>query len=144
MKYISLLFCVFFIGTPVLLSASAIMGADLTWENLGNDSFKVTTTVYRDCNNSSTSVSNRLEIASSCTTTTHLLTTTSATDITPVCDLQCNSCQSSACTFKYGVQKMVMSVIIDVSTHRNNSCCLLTSSWQDCCRSTSVTTGAAS
>ncbi len=45
-----LAFCLFFLFSALFrLSATHIVGGELTYRCLGNDSFEITLTVYRDC-----------------------------------------------------------------------------------------------
>lgn len=126
-------------------AGSSVWGADITWECLGNDSFKVILTVYSDCNG--TSFGSEV-LTAKCATNGVIISSDTTTpnnpiDITPVCSQGCTRCTSSGCTFKYGVQKLEYIYLIDLSNADSN-CCKVTLSWSTCCRSGSITTGAAS
>lgn len=113
--------------------ADHVIGGTIGWECVGKDSFKLELTAYRDCNGSSLT-SMILGLSTSCGTKNVVVTTTSSTDVTPVCDEQCTRCDSRGCTFKYGIQRIKASALIDVSSYRNNGCCELTLSFSQCCR----------
>lgn len=120
-----------------------VLGADITWENLGKDTFKATVAVYRDCSKSAT-INENLLVSTNCSNKTLSLSVQSRKDVTPICDLQCSNCSLSTCSFKYGIQKITMSTIVVTSDYRKNGCCNATISWNDCCRSQSITNGGAS
>ncbi|MEA3495571.1 MAG: hypothetical protein U9R42_05995, partial [Bacteroidota bacterium] len=137
---IALLISMFFISKP---AKSNIMGSDLTWTCIGQDSFLVKLTLYRDCNGSSFG---NVNVYIKCNTTnamidTLTLVTPTAIDITPTCNNSCSRCDSSSCTFPYGIEKYeyVGLLVFDTSL----SCCNIRMYFQGCCRNTNITTGAA-
>jgi hypothetical protein len=116
------------------------MGSDISWTCLGQDSFLVTLVVYRDCNGNTIGANS---IDFHCTTSGTLITSLSVypgtgVDITPVCNTSCTRCQSSGCSFPYGIQRYTMQGI--VSLNGAGSCCSITLSWAQCCRSSAITT----
>ena len=122
--------------------ATQIMGSDLTWRCVGQDSLLITLTVYRDCNGTAL---NSTPIIASCIQTgieiTRLtLNTVTPVDVTPVCNSGCTRCQSLSCSFPYGIQKYRMQGIIKLSGA--GSCCNIKLTWEQCCRNASITTGA--
>ncbi|MGB0431083.1 MAG: hypothetical protein ACPGLV_11460, partial [Bacteroidia bacterium] len=145
-----LLLLLFFSGAK----ADHFIGSDFTWECLGNDTFKITLTFYQDCNGCHFGERQTgctwelcrlpaLNITSNCGTKTATFTQVSHQDITPVCDEQCSRCTKCDCSFKFGIRKHVLTTLVYVGDHRKNGCCEFTISYQSCCRSTSITTGAA-
>lgn len=113
------------------------MGSQLDYKSLGNKKYLITLTAYRDCNSLQISGS-QLKAACSAGTQNFNLTLKSITDITGIN----NSCGvSSRCSgsFSYGFEKFVFESTIDLSSL---SCCEVILSWEQCCRSTSITTGA--
>ncbi|HCS20563.1 MAG TPA: hypothetical protein DIW47_08385 [Bacteroidetes bacterium] len=113
--------------------ASDIMGADMTYRCLGNDSFEFTTIVYKDCNANWTIPANTYNLfvsAIGCTYTQQTISPTlvSCVDITPVCDGYCTKCNStcnsntsnSSCSFPYGIEKLTFKAIVYLG---NTSCC---------------------
>lgn len=119
-----------------------VMGADISWECLGNDSFRVTTTVYRDCNGVALS-STPTSLRSTCGSMTLVNTKSSGKDITPICRGTQTRCASSSSSYKYGFQEYKLTSIVDLSSWRKSGCCGVTISWQQCCRNNGVTTGPA-
>lgn len=113
--------------------ASDIMGADMTYRCLGNDSFEFTTIVYKDCNANWTIPANTYNLfvsAIGCSFTPQTISPTlvSCVDITPVCAGYCTKCNStcnsntsnSSCSFPYGIEKLTFKAIIYLG---NTSCC---------------------
>ncbi|MEA3496475.1 MAG: hypothetical protein U9R42_10610, partial [Bacteroidota bacterium] len=138
---IALLISMFFINKP---AKSRIMGSDLTWTCIGQDSFLVKLTLYRDCNG--VQLPNTVSIPIKCKATNQLITTLTIakptpTDITPVCNSSCTRCQSSSCSFPYGIEQYTFQKLAVLSSA--GSCCELIMSFQMCCRNSSITTGAA-
>ncbi|MFY0673008.1 MAG: gliding motility-associated C-terminal domain-containing protein [Bacteroidia bacterium] len=134
--------------------ADHFIGSDFTWECLGNDTFKIILTFYQDCNGCHVGVRPTgctwelcglplLAINSSCGSKTANFTQKSHEDITPVCDEQCTRCTDCDCTFQFGIRKHVLETIVYLGTERKNGCCEFTMSYNSCCRSTAITTGAA-
>ncbi len=116
-----------------VVSASDIMGADITYRCLGNDSFEFTTVVYKDCNANWTIPANiyNLNVAAigcSFNAITAYPQLVSCKDITPVCVSSCSKCTNSCnastsnsnCTFPYGIEKLVFKTIIYLG---NTNCC---------------------
>jgi len=132
-KLYLLLFSMLLLAVPARLEASDIMGADMTYRCLGNDSFEFTTIVYKDCNAGWTIPANTYNLAVSAiscsfTQKTFYPQLVSCVDITPVCDGYCTKCTStcntnttnSSCSFPYGIEKLTFKVIIYLG---GTSCC---------------------
>jgi len=132
------------VGITSQTRATHIMGSDITWECLGNDSFEVTLSVYRDC----TGVGLNppvLDITcksggSAIGITKTLKGGVTVKDVTPVCESSCTQCSSSGCSFQYGIEKHTVTYIVDMS---NSNCCKVGFSYDGCCRSNKITTGLA-
>lgn len=132
-----------FLFTAFQGKATHVMGSDIAWECLGNDKYKVTVRVYRDCNGVNLS-NTRISFLGNCSgITTSTQTMSSGRDITPVCPGQCTRCSSRGCSFKYGVEEYKLTTTIDVSKFRKSGCCELTIAWSQCCRNGAITTGGA-
>ncbi len=114
-------------------SANDIMGADISYRCLGNDSFEFTCIVYKDCNANwqiPAGVYNLSVSANSCTMTPFTVSPQliSCVDITPICDGYCTKCNStcnsstsnSTCSFPYGIEKLTFRAIVYLG---NTSCC---------------------
>ncbi|MEX0967944.1 MAG: PKD domain-containing protein [Bacteroidia bacterium] len=125
--------------TPV--RADHIMGSDITYKCVGNDSFLVTITMYRDCNGCEVPPCQipNLQITSPCGTKSVSTTLTVGADITPVCKSSCTRCTNSSCSFPYGIQVYLFTTIV----HLPDTCCNYTLSWSSCCRNLTITTGLA-
>lgn len=124
-------------------NATHVMGADISWDSIGKDSFLIKVNIYRDCNGIQLSKSD-LTLSTNCGVVRLKTTMTSMGDVTPVCASTATRCQSRASTFKYGIQMFQLSAIYDASTHIKNGCCEATITWGQCCRNNAITTGAAS
>lgn len=105
------------------VNASHLMGSDLTWKCVGQDSFLEKLVVYIDCNGVAfTSSSVDVYCASSGTFLKSLnFSAGTPVDVTPVCNTSCSRCQSSACTFPYGINKYTMQGIVNLGIA--GSCC---------------------
>lgn len=120
-------------------------GADITWKCLGGDSFMVLVTIYRDCNGC-----NIIELGGPCaytllrvkpscgTSRVYYLNVMSVTDVTKVCSKSCSRCDTSTCGFAYGIQKIVLGKVINLST---DTCCDFTLSVNISARTSAITTG---
>lgn len=134
---------ILFLFTGNFANAFSAIGGDIAWECLGNDKYKITVTVYKDCN--STNLSNiRINFNGTCMgLNPSTQTMSSGRDITPVCPGQCSRCDSRGCSFQYGVEEYKLTTTLDVANYKKNGCCDVTISWTQCCRSGAITTGAA-
>jgi hypothetical protein len=135
------------ISVFLLISSQAfcthILGGGITWEQIGIDTFKVTATIYRDCNGINLSAT-PVTAFSNCGSKRLNTTRNGGEDITPVCEGQCSRCRSRGCSFKYGIEKIELTTIFITTQWRKNGCCDVTFTWSQCCRTSSITTGAAS
>jgi len=123
--------------------ASHLLGADLSWTCVGKDSFLVTVVIYRDCNGIPLGTPH---IPIRCIGTGQTINTLSITkpapiDITPLCESSCTRCQSTSCSFPYGIEKYVCTKLAVLSGA--GSCCKVSLVYQECCRNGTITTGAA-
>jgi len=127
----------------VNVQASDVAGAQITWQKVGTDSFLVTLTGYRDCNGIPfPTASVPVKCASTGQTViTITISKPSPVDITPVCGSSCTRCQSSSCSFPYGIEKYVFQKLVVLSGA--GSCCDLIMECSMGARSSSITTGAA-
>ena len=142
------LFLFLIIASIALLSvqksmATHMVGSDLSWTCVGQDSFIVNLTVYRDCNGVQIGAA---AVPIKCLTTGASITQVTITkptpiDITPKCGASCSRCQSYSCSFPYGIEKYVYTKLVVLSSA--GSCCKVVMSYSMCCRNSSITTGAA-
>jgi len=124
-------------------SATDVVGGQITWQKVGTDSFLVTLTGYRDCNGIAFP---DMTIPAKCLTTgtsfgSLSITKPSPVDITPTCGSSCTRCQSSSCSFPYGMQKYVYQKLLVLSNP--GSCCDIGLSCYLGNRPSTITTGAA-
>ena len=121
-------------------NASHLMGADITWTCVGQDSFLIKLVVYRDCNGITLGVS---PINFKCTSSGASITSLSINiptpiDITPVCNTSCTRCQSLSCSFPYGIHRYTMEAIAILNSA--GTCCNITISWDQSARNGAITT----
>lgn len=128
MKKRKILLLLFALFQWASLQATHLLGADLVWEVVGKDSFKITVNFYVDCNGTTPNATSIL-VKSTYGIDTIKPKLVGGTDITPICDDQCSRCDSSGCSFQYGIEHYQLIGIVDVSAHRKNSACELTFSW---------------
>jgi len=140
----------FIIASVVLLfltnnevKATHMMGSDITWTCIGKDSFMIKLVVYRDCNGVPLGTPS---IPIRCASNSQSITTVSISkpppvDITPTCGSSCTRCQSLSCSFPYGIEQYTFTKLVVLSNA--GSCCELTISYGECCRNSTITTGAA-
>ncbi|MBT7994405.1 MAG: PKD domain-containing protein [Bacteroidetes bacterium] len=133
--------------------ATHLMGSDLTWTCIGNDSFLIQLTIYRDCNGvnvGSASIPFKC-VSTGLTITTITIPRPVPTDITPVSVLGSNCsnssseiqtrCDNPSSTYPYGIEQYVYQKIVVLSGA--GSCCKVNMSWESCCRNLPITTGMA-
>ncbi|MEA3496018.1 MAG: PKD domain-containing protein, partial [Bacteroidota bacterium] len=130
---------IFLFNTEV--KSAWLFGADLSYTNIGQDSFIIKLVIYRDCNGAPTP--NTVHIPIKCKTTNQTITTVSITepvaiDITPVCSSECTRCQQGGCSFPFGIEKFEYQKFVVLNT----TCCELLLSYKDASRSSAITTGA--
>jgi gliding motility-associated-like protein len=136
--------------------ASHMMGSDITWKCIGKDSYKVTVTVYRDCNGIPLGAQNyNLKACKSNSTISVAAKMSKGLDITPVCKKSCTRCKKGSpnsypgnpsCSFQYGIEEFKfegMLYIGKLSPKVPSTCCEITLSWGQCCRNGSINTGGA-
>jgi len=152
---ISLVFSALFI--TINANATHFMGSEIQWECLGNNQYKVTVTIYKDCGGVKLG-SRTLDVK--CAQTGQIITTASQpakdpTEITRACqDIPCTTCkdnngnetwENGSCqNFPYGIAKYTFEYQIDLSSSNVPSgCCEVTLSVSGCCRDSDITTGGA-
>jgi hypothetical protein len=121
------------------LYASHILGGGISWEQIGIDTFKITATVYRDCNGVNLSAT-PVTAFSNCGSMRLNTKRNGGEDITPVCKDQCSKCDYPGCSFRYGIEKYELTTIFITTQWRKNGCCDVTLTWSDCCRPTNYST----
>lgn len=123
--------------------ATHVHGAELGWDYLGNNKYRVKAIVYDNCRGGGTLSNTRISFLGNCSgLMASTQTMSSAVDITPVCPGQCTGC-NSGCNFQYGIRKYELVTVLDVSRFKSNGCKIVSISWSQCCRSGSINTGGA-
>jgi hypothetical protein len=126
--------------SPKSVSASHLMGSDLTWTCIAQDQFLVKLVVYRDCNGILLSTA---PINFKCATSGQTIKTLSIgvgtpVDITPINNGSCTRCQDLSCSFPFGIQRYTMEAIVKLNGA--GSCCIIELTWHQCCRNYAITT----
>jgi len=142
-KFYKITAFILFIILPLIGKADHFIGSDLTWKCIGQDSFLVSLTIYRDCNGIPM---HPIAIVAKCASTGATITTLNISkpqgvDITPTCGSSCTRCQTSGCSFPYGIERYVFTSLLVLSNA--GSCCEIVMSFQSCCRNLTITTGIA-
>jgi gliding motility-associated-like protein len=129
---------------PTTSNATHVMGSDIRWKCLGNDSFEITVTVYRDCNGIQlgSTAPQVMPVGCSNTPPTVITSVSAPVDVTPnkgSC-VPCTRCDPGCptTTNPYGIQKREYKAIIYLG---NKTCCNWRISWTECCRNSNITTG---
>ena len=145
MKKIGTILCIVFCLSifSFQVKATHIMGAEFEWTCVGQDSFLIGLTIYRDCNyQPMTTASIPFKCSTSGSTiTTAYIATPPPIDITPTCAASCTRCQSSSCHFPYGIEEYKYTKLVVLSN--GGSCCNVRMSYSSCCRTSGITTGGA-
>jgi hypothetical protein len=143
MKKIFALSFIISIAIPGLINqanATHLSGGEITWTCVGQDSFLINLVIYGDCNSGAVATA---PIVFKCSTTGSNITTVTAVpgsgvDITPVCRTSCTRCQSKSCSFPYGINKYTIQCLVNLNSA--GSCCQVTASWEQCCRTSAIST----
>ncbi len=100
-------------------NATHIMGASITWDHVGKDSFEVELKVYRDCTGiqlSEPQVDIGCKSGSLGNVNTTELFYNGGRDVTPACQGQATECDSiSSGGFTFGMQEYTKRVLVDLS-----------------------------
>jgi gliding motility-associated-like protein len=123
---------------PKEVRASHIMGSDVQITCIGEDSFQVELSVFRDCQ-SPVALPPYLEVnySSSSTQCGGMMNVyrKSSEDITPVTCQQCTRCDPGCNSFSYGIEMHTYVGLLDFS---NYGCCEYTLSFEACCRNNAI------
>ncbi|MEL6190900.1 MAG: gliding motility-associated C-terminal domain-containing protein [Bacteroidota bacterium] len=117
--------------------ADHVIGADLTYECLGGNTYQFTLTVYRDCSGAFFTTPPELSFSSSCGfTTTQPTTFVGSEEISQLCptELINSTCNSGSPSALPGIEKYTYTV-----TQVLAPCADWTVSWNVCCRNQAVT-----
>lgn len=134
----AILFSVFSILLIQPVSATHIMGGEITYTHISGDSFEIHLNLYRDCTGASLGTSEPLTISSpGClnTTVTAVLLPGSGQDITPMCGSVLSPCVDPNSQVPVGVEYHSYSTIAVIP------CDTFRISWESCCRNSDITSG---
>lgn len=123
--------------------ASHLMAGEITYKNIGKDSFEITVKIYRDCNGIPMSNSPLEVKTGTCSTFTRPLTLASLKDVTgisPRCNILSKCDTASGNHYAYGIEEYTFKGLLVLPT---SSCCKVTLGWTQCCRNNVISTGAA-
>ena len=137
LKFKALLALLFFIGILHKADATHLLGTELSYEHISGDTFLVKLKIYRDCHGialSQTPFRVTPKGKAGITINGNLY---GGTDVTPVCKSHCTTCKSLSCTSDLGIEEYLMDAIVVLPD------CEYTIAWEQCCRSSNITTGAA-
>src|ERR1039458_3849884 len=128
------------ISRPSINFASHILGGEITYKYIGNDSFLVTNTFYRDCNASTSITAIPFTVTLPGTSGNYNVNTSIilTKDITPVSVGTQSRCANSSSTFPFGEQMIVMTGKFKTDP----TICDYTISQSLCCLGGIITTGA--
>jgi gliding motility-associated-like protein len=136
-----LLFCLLLLGSVTHARADHMVGSDVSWKCLGGDTFIITIADYRDCNGIPFVNTPFVLTPINCpgfSAQTVGGKGSGGKDITPVCKKSCTRCTDAQCDFPFGIQQYFITATVILK----KGCCDYKISWEQCCRSAGITTGA--
>lgn len=135
--------------------ASHVMGMDMQWKSIGNDTFEITFVAYRRCTNGAAGINTpSLQLTSDICANTYYVNignpkSHTVEDITPVCVYQQKPCSISG-----GSGQSTALIPVGIERHSwvykvylggvYTNCCWYKLGWSQCCRNNAITTGPAS
>lgn len=142
MKSLFIILGLFLIGSLNLRAqTNSILAGEITWVQIGTDSFLIKMDLYRDCK---ADAFDSVEIKVGCETSGQLITTLriarpNPVDITPTCSTinpdECTRCSDSSCSFPFGFERYTYVSFLDLSA---TSCCEIRLEYSACCRSMEI------
>lgn len=149
-----LLFALFITGFGIKKAqATHVMGMDVQWKCLGNDTYQITITAYRRCTDGAAQMSavNPVITSDSCSNSYNVSSGSykswTIEDITPVCNASYKPCTtpngnggSSTPQIPVGVEKHTFIYKVYLGGAYAN-CCWYRIQWQLCCRNSNISTG---
>jgi hypothetical protein len=143
-----LLVFILFLTLASNIKANHVMGGDMAYKKVGQDSFLITVNSYKDCkgvNLSTPTIGIRgIGFVYSASFTPLQI---SCKDVTPVCRTQCSKCDPSNCnsygypngsnpncTFPMGIEKLTYQQLIILPNNLNSNNCQFKFFFSDCCR----------
>ena len=145
-RYLLLLLPILFLSLTKAAKADHVMGADIQWKCLGNDTYQIIFKFYRDCRGIPKSGSVTLSFTSdSCANSRSGSITcnrVSLTDITPVCSANkpCNPANTMLTSIPYGIEEHRFEGKVYLGG-TYTACCWYKFTFSECCRSGPINTG---
>lgn len=142
------LFTIALVFISLQVSASHMMGGDVSYRCISPGKFHITAKIYRDCRGIPFNGPSATLSASGCSSMGLSLTRTSIKDITPNCVSSSRPCNPSNTTVgSEGVEEHTYEITIDFNvapykTFKDNKCCEVVFGIGQCCRNGAITTGA--
>lgn len=122
----------FIFGLYSNISASHIMGGDITYTCLGNNQYQVTLTLYRDCFGITIGTTPQtVNFSSSCGNVTASLDWVSTTDVSQVCPTQTTTCNGGTLP---GTEQYIFTGVVTLTP-----CADWIMYWSTCCRNDGIT-----
>jgi gliding motility-associated-like protein len=138
---IILLFAFAFFLKPENLVASHMMGADISYECLGGNQYRISLNIYRDCNGISVSSNYDVTVSSASCGITQTLTLNQAAstgiEVSPLCAAQISQSTCNGGTLP-GVQQYLYQATITLP-QQCNDWTIATTDIDFCCRNSSIT-----
>ncbi len=133
MKNLILIILLFFIGTNISFATHA-MGADLTYEHINGNNYRVTLKFYRDCAGIMAPATSIININSSgCNTSTTLSLNKVGVQILPTSCGTTSSCYGGS---SLGAEEHIYQGVVSLP----GNCSDWELSWRHCCRNNAITT----
>jgi hypothetical protein len=117
------------------IHATHLMGGDLSYECLGNNQYRVTLKVYRDCNGINAGSYEVMYMSANCGSGAQYMTKVSSQEITPVCaGFTGTACNGGGGT--YGIEEHIYQTTMNIPL----TCTNIELYWRRCCRNGAITT----
>lgn len=129
------------------LKATHIAGSDMEFQCLGNDSFRITFRIYRDCSPGNAALGSSIPVSFSpvSCSLSQVTTNFNRTAVTPI-RFKCNGREwASICeggTFPFGIEEHVYTQTVylkQLFPTIDSNCCLIKVGWTSCCRNGAIT-----
>ncbi|MEX0968787.1 MAG: T9SS type A sorting domain-containing protein [Bacteroidia bacterium] len=125
------------VGSTSELGATHLIGGKLDYQQVGQDTFLVTFTAYRDCNAIALdSFQLNIDGVGFSYADSMYIHSSLGKDITPVCDSSESRCSNSSSTFPYGIERYSYTALIVLQ----GTGCEYRLSITECCYSTNIST----
>lgn len=119
------------------VKATHLLGADISYECIGPNQYRVTLVVYRDCNGVNVSTSQTVNYSSATCGVSASITLNRIAppvDITPLCATEPSACSGSG---NYGIQENIYQGVITLPPGCGDDWVL---GWSQCCRNNAINT----